>query len=59
MHLCGWFEIGDIGGEVPAIVAADGSYRDASSVIDDFDPDFFASGGMEQLRGIDVQIRCR
>ncbi len=45
--------IGDIGGEVPAIVAADGSYRDASSVIDDFDPGFFASGGMEQLRGID------
>ena len=45
--------IGDIGGEVPAIVAADGSYRDASSVIDDFDPGFFAAGGMEQLRGID------
>ena len=45
--------IGDIGGEVPAIVAADGSYRDASSVIDDFDPAFFAAGGMEQLRGID------
>ncbi|HEY7821349.1 MAG TPA: fumarylacetoacetate hydrolase family protein [Acidimicrobiia bacterium] len=45
--------IGDIGGEVPAIVAADGSYRDASSVIDDFDPGFFAAGGMERLRGID------
>jgi 2-keto-4-pentenoate hydratase/2-oxohepta-3-ene-1,7-dioic acid hydratase in catechol pathway len=45
--------IGDIGGEVPAIVAADGSYRDASSVIDDFDPGFFSAGGMEQLRGID------
>ncbi|HEV8025746.1 MAG TPA: fumarylacetoacetate hydrolase family protein [Candidatus Nanopelagicales bacterium] len=45
--------IGDIGGEVPAIVAADGSYRDASSVIDDFDPGFFAAGGVEQLRGID------
>lgn len=45
--------IGDIGGEVPAIVAADGSYRDASSVIDDFDPGFFAAGGIEQLRGID------
>lgn len=34
-------------------MAADGSYRDASSVIDDFDPGFFAAGGMERLRGID------
>jgi 2-keto-4-pentenoate hydratase/2-oxohepta-3-ene-1,7-dioic acid hydratase in catechol pathway len=48
--------IGDIGGEVPAIVAADGSYRNASSVIDDFDPGFFASGGMEQLRGFDPDL---
>ncbi len=45
--------IGDIGGEVPAIVAADGSYRDVSAMIDDFDPAFFAGDGMERLRGLD------
>jgi 2-keto-4-pentenoate hydratase/2-oxohepta-3-ene-1,7-dioic acid hydratase in catechol pathway len=45
--------IGDFGGEVPAVVAVDGSYRDVSAVIDDFDPAFFAGDGMERLRGLD------
>lgn len=46
--------IGEFGGEVPAIVAADGSYRDVSSVVDDFDPAFFAGDGMRRLREIDT-----
>lgn len=46
--------IGEFGGEVPAILAADGSYRDVSSVIDDFDPAFFAGDGMQRLRELDV-----
>lgn len=46
--------IGEFGGEVPAIVAADGSYRDVSSVIDDFDPAFFAGDGMQRLESIDA-----
>jgi 2,4-diketo-3-deoxy-L-fuconate hydrolase len=41
--------IGDFGTEVPAIVAADGSYRDVSSVVGDFDPTFFAGTGMQHL----------
>lgn len=45
--------IGDFGGEVPAVVAVDGSYRDVSAMIDDFDPAFFAGDGMERLRGLD------
>lgn len=47
--------IGEFGGEVPAIVAADGSYRDVSSVIDDFDPTFFAGDGLDRLRGLDIE----
>lgn len=46
--------IGEFGGEVPAIVAADGSYRDVSSVVDDFDPAFFAGDGMQRLREVDA-----
>ena len=46
--------IGEYGGEVPAIVAADGTYRDVSSMIDDFDPAFFAGDGMQLLRELDV-----
>lgn len=46
--------IGELGGEVPAIVAADGSYRDVSSVVTDFDPEFFASGGPDRLASVDV-----
>jgi 2,4-didehydro-3-deoxy-L-rhamnonate hydrolase len=46
--------IGEFGGEVPAIVAADGSYRDVSSVIDDFDPAFFAGDGMQRVRELDA-----
>ena len=46
--------IGEHGGEVPAIVAADGSYRDVSSMIDDFDPAFFAGDGLLRLRELDV-----
>lgn len=46
--------IGEFGGEVPAIVAADGSYRDVSSVIDDFDSAFFAGEGMQRLMDIDA-----
>lgn len=46
--------IGEFGGEVPAIVAADGSYRDVSSVIDDFDPAFFAGDGLQRLREMDT-----
>lgn len=53
-HTMRLVRIGEYGGEVPAIVAADGSYRDVSSVIDDFDPAFFAGGGMQLLRELDV-----
>jgi 2,4-diketo-3-deoxy-L-fuconate hydrolase len=45
--------IGEFGAEVPAIVAADGSYRDVSSAIDDFDPAFFAGDGMQRLKDVD------
>lgn len=48
--------IGEFGGEVPAIVATDGSYRDVSSVIDDFDPAFFAGEGLKHLREVDAAL---
>jgi 2-keto-4-pentenoate hydratase/2-oxohepta-3-ene-1,7-dioic acid hydratase in catechol pathway len=36
--------------EVPGVVLADGSARDARSVTNDFDAAFFASGGVQRLR---------
>lgn len=47
--------IGELGGEVPAIVAADGSFRDVSSLVEDFDPAFFAVAGPARLESVDPE----
>src|SRR5262245_11919504 len=43
--------VGERGQEKPAVWASDGEATDVSSVVRDFDPDFFAGGGIEKLRG--------
>jgi 2-keto-4-pentenoate hydratase/2-oxohepta-3-ene-1,7-dioic acid hydratase in catechol pathway len=46
---------GQPGAEKPALVDANGKLRDASKLVDgDYGPAFFASGGLEKLRGVDV-----
>lgn len=46
--------IGPSGSEKPAVLDQNGRPRDVSSVVEDFDADFFASGGIETLRGLDL-----
>jgi 2-keto-4-pentenoate hydratase/2-oxohepta-3-ene-1,7-dioic acid hydratase in catechol pathway len=46
---------GQPGAEKPALVDANGKLRDASKLVDgDYCPAFFASGGLEKLRGVDI-----
>jgi 2-keto-4-pentenoate hydratase/2-oxohepta-3-ene-1,7-dioic acid hydratase in catechol pathway len=46
---------GQPGAEKPALVDADGKLRDASAVVEgDYNPAFFAAGGLDKLRGVDV-----
>jgi 2-keto-4-pentenoate hydratase/2-oxohepta-3-ene-1,7-dioic acid hydratase in catechol pathway len=46
---------GDQGRERPGLLDADGQIRDLSAVCGDFDPAFFAGGGIDRLRAIDVK----
>ena len=46
--------IGAVGSEQPAVLDADGNPRDVSQVVGDFNAEFFASGGMQRLRGLDL-----
>ena len=46
--------IGEPGSEVPAVLGRDGVYRDVSSVVPDFTPEFFAGDGIERLRSSDL-----
>lgn len=46
--------IGPVGSEKPAVLDGDGLARDVSSVAGDFNAQFFASGGVERLRGLDL-----
>lgn len=46
--------IGPVGSERPAVLDGDGRARDVSSVAGDFNAAFFASGGVERLRGMDL-----
>ena len=48
--------IGPAGSEKPAVIDANGQYRDVSSLCGDFNADFFASGGMQSLRDIDLSV---
>ena len=43
--------IGGVGAERPCVHGPDGAVLDASSVCDDYTPDFFATGGLDRLRG--------
>lgn len=46
--------IGGLGRERPAVIDRDGAYRDVSSIVADFTPEFFAGDGMATLRGVDL-----
>ena len=48
--------IGSAGSEKPAVIDAEGQYRDVSSLYGDFNADFFASGGMQSLRDVDLAV---
>ena len=48
--------IGSAGSERPAVIDAEGQYRDVSSLYGDFNADFFASGGMQSLRDVDLAV---
>lgn len=43
--------IGEAGTERPCVQGADGAVLDVSGVCEDYTPGFFASGGLERLRG--------
>ena len=45
--------VGEPGHEVPCLLDEQGTYRDVSALTFDFDTRFFASGGIESLRGVD------
>jgi 2-keto-4-pentenoate hydratase/2-oxohepta-3-ene-1,7-dioic acid hydratase in catechol pathway len=45
---------GNPGREKPGILDDEGRIRDAFAITDDFDPAFFAQGGMQRLEGLDV-----
>ncbi|WP_277183099.1 fumarylacetoacetate hydrolase family protein [Caballeronia sp. BR00000012568055] len=45
---------GNAGQEKPGILDDQGRIRDAFAITDDFDPAFFAKGGMKRLEGIDI-----
>jgi 2-keto-4-pentenoate hydratase/2-oxohepta-3-ene-1,7-dioic acid hydratase in catechol pathway len=45
---------GNPGQEKPGILDDEGRIRDASAITDDFDPAFFAKGGMKRLAALDV-----
>lgn len=45
---------GEPGREKPGLMAADGSRRDCSAVVNDFDHAFFNSGGLDRLSKIDA-----
>jgi 2-keto-4-pentenoate hydratase/2-oxohepta-3-ene-1,7-dioic acid hydratase in catechol pathway len=46
---------GPVGQERPGILDSQGQVRDLASVCEDFGPKFFASGGIERLRSVNVQ----
>ncbi|WP_250504381.1 fumarylacetoacetate hydrolase family protein [Caballeronia sp. AZ7_KS35] len=45
---------GNPGQEKPGILDDEGRIRDAFAITDDFDPAFFAKGGMQRLQGLDI-----
>ncbi|SAL45831.1 5-carboxymethyl-2-hydroxymuconate delta-isomerase [Caballeronia arvi] len=45
---------GNAGQEKPGILDNEGRIRDAFAITDDFDPAFFAKGGMKRLEGLDI-----
>ena len=51
MRLC---RIGEPGHEIPCLVDSDGQYRDVRAATSDFDGAFFASGGLDRLRALDL-----
>ena len=51
--------IGQRGHERPAVVADDGTVRDVSSLVPDFDPAFFANGGLSRLAGAAARTDLR
>lgn len=42
--------LGEKGKEIPAVLLSDGEAADVSSVVRDFDPGFFSSGGIDQIK---------
>ncbi len=46
--------VGPAGSERPCILDTEGTIRDASSVTDDYDGSFLASGGIDRLRSVDL-----
>ena len=51
MKLC---RIGDIGKEKPAIIDKDGSYKDLSSIIKDFNSNTLNFETLEKIKKIDI-----
>lgn len=45
--------VGEPGSEIPCLLDADGTIRDARSVASDYDGAFLASGGIDRLRAVD------
>lgn len=48
--------IGPVGLEKPAVLDGDGNPRDVSSIVGDFNSDFFASGGVQLLASLDLGV---
>ena len=46
---------GQAGAERPGLIDSQGQIRDLSGVSDDFGPKFFATGGIERLKSVNVQ----
>jgi len=46
---------GAVGAEKPGLLLSDGSRRDCSAVLGDYDHAFFTSGGLERLRAVDAR----
>src|ERR1700748_3095948 len=45
---------GNPGQEKPGVLDTDGTIRDLSQHVSDFDPPFFANGGIAKIRSLDV-----
>ena len=47
--------VGPVGAEQPAVIDGAGNFRDVSSIVGDFNAGFFATGGIEKLRSVDLE----